>query len=327
MRWFIVLLLIANLALFFWLQNDSVRDESVAAPPPPDIGRLELLDLDSPEGRSKETASVTVAGPPSAGAPGEASTPAQPPDTDPVPPAESPAPSVTVQTDTGESETSMVTAATPSSASGSAPRAPEGLDDPSTEAVSAADEAEEGAALVRDEAEAVGAVAAVRAESKPEQIENASPPPAAPTCARVGPLTPEAASALTARMPVFVQLLSEVTEEVDEVDSYYVMIPPLPSRSAGLETLAALEAAGITDTWLFRRGPRRNAISLGVFRQRRIAERRLRNVAAKGFEARLVERTRRREVRQLLVKNLDGGDVALSLPLPDGVTAVPQPCP
>jgi hypothetical protein len=105
------------------------------------------------------------------------------------------------------------------------------------------------------------------------------------------------------------------------------MIPPLPSRSAGLEVLAELEAKGITDTWLFPRGVYRNAISLGLYSRETGALRHQRSVVERGFDAEVVERTKRREVRRLLLKNVDGGEIGPLLPLPEGVAAESVVCP
>ena len=48
MRWFIVFLLIANILLFFWVQQESLRPSPQSEMPPPEIGRLRLLN-ESPE--------------------------------------------------------------------------------------------------------------------------------------------------------------------------------------------------------------------------------------------------------------------------------------
>ena len=44
MRWFIVFLLIANILLFFWVQQDALRPASHGEIPPPEIGELRLLN-------------------------------------------------------------------------------------------------------------------------------------------------------------------------------------------------------------------------------------------------------------------------------------------
>ena len=44
MRWFIVFLLIANILLFFWVQQEALRPSSHTDIPPPEIGELRLLN-------------------------------------------------------------------------------------------------------------------------------------------------------------------------------------------------------------------------------------------------------------------------------------------
>ena len=51
MRWFVVFLLIANIVLFFWVQQDALNGLRQAEIPPPDIGRLRLLN--EPEQRAE----------------------------------------------------------------------------------------------------------------------------------------------------------------------------------------------------------------------------------------------------------------------------------
>ena len=43
MRWFIALLVVANVILFFWVQQQSRPPPGSMALPPPDIGRLRLM--------------------------------------------------------------------------------------------------------------------------------------------------------------------------------------------------------------------------------------------------------------------------------------------
>jgi hypothetical protein len=146
-------------------------------------------------------------------------------------------------------------------------------------------------------------------------------------CGRVGPLDAEQAERLLSDLPVYVTLLSDVTEETESIDGYYVLIPALPSIADGLKKLDELKAAGIDDVWLFRGGEFRRAISLGMFSREAGAQRRVAEVTRKGFSAKVHPRASRVERRWLTLKNVDGGDLALSLPLPEGVRVVPQDCP
>jgi hypothetical protein len=58
-RWFIVLLLVANLVLFFWLQHDSLPDAPVAELPPPGVGQLVLAPEMPDAGRQGEPGQST----------------------------------------------------------------------------------------------------------------------------------------------------------------------------------------------------------------------------------------------------------------------------
>ena len=347
MRWFIVLLLLANLGLFFWLQHDSLPDVPVAALPPPDVGRLQLLnDNPAPAAPVSPNARFPEIQPFVAG--GQDIAPEAAPE--PVVPAVSAPELATPESAPQQQESSTRIAAEivaeekREEAVVDRPEEPSTLTSKPAEPDVSVDTARSESAVT-----AVAVAPAMNAESvSPEQSRSDEPlntakvpsaPPVGdklpeadiavtePSCALVGPMTNEAADVLIGRLPAFVDLLSDMTVEVRDVDAYYVMIPPLPSRAAGLAMLKRLEAEGITDTWLFPRGVYRNAISLGLFSRKAGAERHLRRVNQQGFEAELIEKGRRQERRQLLVKNVDGGDVALSLPLPEGVVAEKTPCP
>ncbi len=146
-------------------------------------------------------------------------------------------------------------------------------------------------------------------------------------CARVGPFEPDDADKLISGLPANVTLLSDVTEEYASVDRYYVLIPPLPSRAEGYQKLKELADAGITDTWLFPSGEYRNAISLGFFSREAGAKRHAANVAGKGFNTEVKEKTSVRQRRWLLLMSNDGRDFGPGLSLPAGVAAEQQACP
>lgn len=339
MRWFIVLLLLANLGLFFWLQHESLPDAPVAALPPPDIGRLQLLnEKPTPPEITQPAANTSVDVVKSRTAEVDAGMSAKAI-------AEPPAPRRSAPESAGQQPVaSPPTTDEPlrADALSESPGLPPSVAPASAEAepvvdavqIENADQGRESASTAM--AEVVGP--AQDTTELPDAEAIASAPGTAssrdtdvadtePSCALIGPMPSAAADVLIRQLPAFVTLLSEMTVEVREVDGYYVMIPPLPSRAAGRAMLERLKDAGITDTWLFQRGDNRNAISLGLFSRKVGAERHLRRVNQQGFEAVLMEKTTREERRQLLVKNVDGGDVALSLPLPDGVLAEQRPCP
>lgn len=353
MRWFILVLILANVSLFFWLQYDELPEDPVLALPPPDIGRLELMrDAEAPDiaadGGLSGTADAADPVP-------EAIELETPPDGDTEPDEDASEKVAETVADVTVSPSQDTTWNGPTPTGQEVPGEPSVME---TELLPPegvpGQEADTPEAPVTAESSTVDAVEAglpgstetpppviASAETQPlvgQDIDSAdtvrvqvaeleSPPPAVATCARVGPLNGDAADGLLASLPVFIVLLSDVTEEMVDVTSYFVMIPPLASRSEGLAVLERLEAAGVTDTWLFPDGRYRNAVSLGLFKRQAGAQRRQRQVAEKGFNVEVVERGRRREVRRLLLKNVDGGDIGLSLPLPEGAVAEPQACP
>ena len=149
----------------------------------------------------------------------------------------------------------------------------------------------------------------------------------APLCARIGPFEPEDADRLVERLPQRLELVSDDSEEYASVDRYYVLIPALPSRSAGRRKLEELADAGFTDTWLFPSGEYRNAISMGYFSRESRAQAHAANIAKKGFEAEVREKTTLRQRRWLVLKSGDGEGPGSRLTLPKGAGVESLPCP
>lgn len=363
MRWFILLLILANLGLFFWLQHESLSEQPVAMLLPHDIGRLELLPTDTRDASEEQIAPVVEESPAltatlpieSTGLPSEAPIARVEGDTatesdrptvkaeseavqeNPVPsdpPVYPPEPIMEaidqpVETTTVSPERAIDEIADPKTRTDPPEIAAE--QPLATDEEAMVDSPEEQAVAVGPEAiEAAPVVVPATVEQKlaePPDVGVLQPDPVTAVCAQVGPLTAEQAERLVAQLPVFITLLSDIAEEVRTVDAYYVMTPALGSRAEALQMLKALENDGITDTWLFPRGRFRNAISLGLFSRQSGALRWQEEVVSRGFDARVVERSTKNERRHLLLQNVDGSDIALSLPLPDGAKAEPQPCP
>ena len=313
-RWFIVLLIVANVILFFWVQQQSRPLPGSMSLPPPDVGRLRLLSE-----LNEEPAGIGV----------EAPAPVEPL-SDPVwqepviPPVVSDAmlPEVELALDSGPvpSLTERLEAAL--AASGPAPLQTAAAADVSVEMMGKSDvqdqkeppvavEQEIGARVTETESVDPQPAAIVasdelqpQAASEPEGQEDGreeqAPGPvvgdvASALCYRVGPFDPEGADKLISELPVSVALLSDLSEEYSSVDRYYVLIPPLPSRAVGRQKLQELAEAGVTDTWLFPSGEYRNAISLGFFSREGGAKRHAANMVKKGFPAEVRERTTTRE--------------------------------
>jgi hypothetical protein len=352
MRWVIALLIVANLALFFWSQHDALPKDPIAALPPPDVGRLEILTdrnagpsvpdnkadrngIESPLTdaaelvEAAEVAEVAeVAEIAEVGEIGEIGEEAKAPkvaETADAPKTEENAQPAETASLAEVAETASVPDGTPSASAPTTEADADAVRSVPRVAAEPAPGEDAGINATADQSTGVGP----GADPLPD-IDVAAPETPRPTtamCAQVGPLTPDQADQLVSTLPVYITLLSDIAEEIRLVDAYYVMIPPLGSRGEGLRMLEALEQAGITDTWLFPRGQYRNAISLGLFSRQPSAVRWQREVIERGFDAQVVARIATSERRRLLLKNVDGGDIALSLPLPEGVAAERQPCP
>lgn len=296
MRWFVVFLLLANVALYFWVRQQNLADAPSTQLVLPDIGTLRLagegpadgvpaMPSTASQGSSLGATAALSSAAEDGASQASATAPAGPPGPD----------EVDVSAQAGQ----------PAGDVPSPPPPPE----PTPAAVDAQLTAENASPLEPD-------VLTAGSAGVPET-----------RCLRVGPLTDDQAERLLKHLPDRAALLSDTSEEHSVVDGYYVMIPPLPSREAGLAKLKALSDAGIRDTWLFPSGPNRNAISLGMFRRESSARRHAENIAAKGFEAQVSSRESPVERRWLLLQMDPGSGLADFGPLPDGVDATDRDCP
>lgn len=315
MRWFIVFLLIANIVLFLWVQQDALNAVTRSDIPPPDIGNLRLLN----EVVETPSAAVSVAPTPTEAEQGDVvedtrATVAPPASTvaasDPAPATDPPSPQP-------RDEPQVVEVAERVAAQVSEPQPPTAADDLPQQLP------------VPGEEPAGSSPPDLASQKAMEPVADASEPTAVitPSCARVGPLPPADAEQLLTRLPGHLTLLSDTSEEAAKVDGYYVLIPPLANRSSGLAKLEELRVAGFEDTWLFRRGAFRHAISLGLFKRKSSAERHAAAVAKKGFNVEIREKTSQAERRWLQIKDPGGGELSGSLPLPKGVALEPADCP
>ena len=342
MRWFIALLIVANVILFFWVQQQSKPLPGSASLPPPDVGRLRLLSELEEERldlKAKETEAPPVEADPFAEPGFSLSTDLETTDLA----VDATQSSEAVESDTLAAEAAVVE---PEPQNGEQPARqvpviPEQLvhvaadtdaDERVDPAIVAADQSV--AQAQQSAAEAVPAEPAAQ-ESPADESQSPSaaiadpsvPAEVAALCARVGPFTPDDANKLISALPAHLSLLSDVAEEFASVDRYYVLIPPLPSRAMGRQKLKELADAGVTDTWLFPSGQYRNAISLGYFSRQSGANRHAANIAKLGFTTEVEEKTSIRERRWLVLRSSDGSDIGTSLPLPAGIRVEQQACP
>jgi len=81
----------------------------------------------------------------------------------------------------------------------------------------------------------------------------------------------------------------------EEVYGYQVLLPPFPSREAALEATRKLAGKGIKDYFIIVSDPElENAVSLGLFREKRYAVRHTQYLEKLGFEPDMRLRTRER---------------------------------
>lgn len=316
MRWFVVLLLVANIILFFWVKQQSrvATSDPIA---PPDIGHLELTG-DKPVALSEDEGSDDAVAPERVSAsrslPGEvasesltelgsSSTPeVLAAEADPVDevreetankPQPAPPPlSASAETLEARRDAAETRAAPPVGEDTAAQAATDGRQQPGREGALA-------------ESGVIGSTAPAR-------------------CYRLGPLSAKAADGLIARLPASVSLVSDGVEKSSDIEGYYVLIPPLPSRAEGRRVVDQLAAAGVKDTWLLSTGPWRNGVSLGYFSRESGARKRAADIAAKGFSTRVEAKTASIERRRIVLKSSRDPRAVLSLDA--GVPIQPQEC-
>ncbi|HET9031628.1 MAG TPA: SPOR domain-containing protein [Dokdonella sp.] len=80
-------------------------------------------------------------------------------------------------------------------------------------------------------------------------------------------------------------------ERATQSRGYWVFLAALNSREEALGVARRLSAQGVRDYYVVTAGEQLNTISLGLFREKSNAERRLADIAAMGFEPQLIQRT------------------------------------
>lgn len=130
-------------------------------------------------------------------------------------------------------------------------------------------------------------------EDAPAASAMPSPAPAAMprvpvVCFSLGPFTSQAA-ATQARNALGTELLRVQLREAPgaSASGYQVVMPPAASLEEAQATAARIGAAGFDDFLVVRQGEQANGIALGRYRSREAAERRLADLQAGGFAARL----------------------------------------
>jgi len=128
------------------------------------------------------------------------------------------------------------------------------------------------------------------AEEIPEEPVTAVP---VLTCVSLGPFPElEDAEAALARLSNQGYQASQRSSEGEIWQGYWVYLPPFSNREAARGALNMLGSKGINDAYIIPGGEDKNAISLGLYSEKERAERRIRDVRAKGVEPRMAESKR-----------------------------------
>ncbi|NNC97656.1 MAG: SPOR domain-containing protein [Gammaproteobacteria bacterium] len=100
---------------------------------------------------------------------------------------------------------------------------------------------------------------------------------------------------------------------------YWVYLPKYPNRDAAIQVVEALRAKGIKDMFIEIASPHRNAVSLGLYRQRSGAETRARQIQAQGYAARIGNKEREQAVFWLEMQSAPDREIPIEgLATPSG---------
>lgn len=114
-----------------------------------------------------------------------------------------------------------------------------------------------------------------------------------------------AADTAAKALPGTLQVLDVLPAQSERLVGYYVLIPAAADMASAKATVERLKREGIRDTWLFRSGRLKQAISLGLFSKRANAEQHAKRVGGKGFEVEIQQKTRSRQVHRLRLAGRD----------------------
>ena len=104
-------------------------------------------------------------------------------------------------------------------------------------------------------------------------------------CYTLGPFSEEAAlQDLKKHLSEQVDDLKVRRREEREAHRYWVYLPPLQNRQQAIATSKALARQKVKDYYIVRSGENNNAISLGHFREKVHADRRLKKLGKLGFD-------------------------------------------
>ncbi len=111
-------------------------------------------------------------------------------------------------------------------------------------------------------------------------------------CHSIGPFQTQSdmRGALNSLTPL-VRRIQYRDERATQSRGYWVFLAALKSREEALGVARRLSTQGVRDYYVVTAGEQLNTISLGLFREKANAERRLAEIAAMGFDPQLIQRT------------------------------------
>ena len=120
---------------------------------------------------------------------------------------------------------------------------------------------------------------------------SAKPPLKIMRCYTIGPLSTERdAKKLTEGLHALEMKVKQRIEKPKKFEGYWVYLPPQGSKAAARLKMQEMINKGVKDIAIVYKQSPRYAISLGLFRQKAIAEERLAEIKALGYPAKMVER-------------------------------------
>ncbi len=175
---------------------------------------------------------------------------------------------------------------------------------------------------------------------KTMEVETASPAKeefdqsksAAITCYSIGPYNSESnADKASDQIQAEGFTVSQRVEIEQKPDTIWVYIPPFESRIATLEVTAQLDAEGVKDYYVIPTPPKRNAISLGVYKRPERAQRRAAEITSLGFSPE--QETRYEDISHYWIDYEEEGGKTLAksiwnerLPEDESVKRIERPC-
>ncbi len=177
-------------------------------------------------------------------------------------------------------------------------------------------------AVAAAEAKEDVAVAVSEAAEDDEETKDVEPINALPECRLAGPYNDEVQATKKVvtlrRAGLYVDIKSVPSTESS---SFMIATPVLPNREEAKALVARLKAAGVTDYYVPRKRSAPLRVSLGIYNNKRIAERKIRELAKMGFTAELLPWKQKGSQYFLIVRGTRSeanGELLASLPVPDG---------